>query len=68
MATPCSIPAWEISRTEEPGVLQYMGSQRAGHDRMTQHTFMHLKDGQNGAFDLEKENGKEYRSANFINT
>ena len=27
-----SIPAWKISWTEEPGGLQSMGSQRAGHD------------------------------------
>ena len=32
MATPYSILAWEIPRTEEPGGLQSMGSQRAGHD------------------------------------
>ena len=28
MATHSSIPAWEISRTEEPGQLQSMGLQR----------------------------------------
>ena len=27
MATHCSIHAWKIPRTEEPGGLQYMGSQ-----------------------------------------
>ena len=32
MATHFSILAWEISWTEEPGGLQSMGSQRAGHD------------------------------------
>ena len=32
MATHSSILAWEIPRTEEPGGLQYMGSQRVGHD------------------------------------
>ena len=32
MATHSSILAWEIPRTEEPGGLQYMGSQRIGHD------------------------------------
>ena len=31
MATHSSILAWKISRTEEPGGLQSMGSQRAGH-------------------------------------
>ena len=34
MATHSSIPAWEIPRTEEPGRLQSMGSQRVGHNLM----------------------------------
>ena len=32
MSTHSSILAWKIPRTEEPGGLQSMGSQRAGHD------------------------------------
>ena len=32
MATHSSILAWIIPWTEEPGVLQSMGSQRVGHD------------------------------------
>ena len=32
MATHSSILAWRIPWTEEPGGLQSMGSQRAGHD------------------------------------
>ena len=32
MATHCSILAWEIPWTEEPGGLQSMGSQRIGCD------------------------------------
>ena len=32
MATHSGILAWEIPWTEEPGGLQSMGSQRAGHD------------------------------------
>ena len=32
MATHSSILAWEIPRTEEPGGLQSMGSQRIGHN------------------------------------
>ena len=32
MATHSSILAWEIPSTEEPGRLQSIGSQRAGHD------------------------------------
>ena len=32
MATHSSIHSWRIPRTEEPGGLQSMGSQRVGHD------------------------------------
>ena len=32
MATHSSTLAWKIPRTEEPGRLQSMGSQRVGHD------------------------------------
>ena len=32
MATHFSFLAWEILRTEEPGRLQSIGSQRVGHD------------------------------------
>ena len=32
MATHSSVLAWENPRTEEPGGLQSMGSQRVGHD------------------------------------
>ena len=35
MATHSSILAWRIPWTEEPGGLQSMGSQRVGHDRVT---------------------------------
>ena len=35
MATHSSILAWEIPRTEEPGGLQSMGSQRVRHDLVT---------------------------------
>ena len=35
MATHSSILAWRIPWTEEPGGLQSMGSQRAGHDGAT---------------------------------
>ena len=31
MTTYSSVPAWEIPRTEEPGGLQHMGSQRVRH-------------------------------------
>ena len=32
MATHCSIFAWRIPQTEEPGGLQSMGSRRVGHN------------------------------------
>ena len=35
IATHSSILAWRIPRTEEPGGLQFMGSQRVGHDWAT---------------------------------
>ena len=35
MATHSSIPSWRIPWIEEPGELQYMGSQRVGHDGVT---------------------------------
>ena len=35
MVTHSSILAWRIPRTEEPGGLQSMGSQRVGHDKAT---------------------------------
>ena len=42
MATHSSILAWENSMTEEPSGLQFMGSQRVGHDLLTkqQQTFL----------------------------
>ena len=42
MATHSNILAWRISWTEEPSGLQSMGSQRDGHDWMT-NTFLLLK-------------------------
>ena len=35
MATHSTILVWRILWTEEPGGLQFMGSQRLGHDRAT---------------------------------
>ena len=35
MATHSSILAWRIPWTEEPGRLQSVGSQRVGHDGVT---------------------------------
>ena len=39
MATLSSILAWRIPWTEEPGGLQSMGSQRVGHDGVTNTLF-----------------------------
>ena len=38
MAPHCSTLAWKTPRTEEPGGLQSMGSQRVGHNWATRHS------------------------------
>ena len=43
VATHSSVPAWETPWTEEPGRLQSMGSQRAGHSLATEHTCAHTE-------------------------
>ena len=43
MATFSSILAWEITWTEEPCRLQYIGSQRVGHNWATDDTLQHLE-------------------------
>ena len=46
MAPHSSTLAWKIPWTEEPGGLQFMGSQRVGHDRATSlslFTFLHWR-------------------------
>ena len=53
MATHSSILAWDIPWTEEPGRLQSMGSQRIGHDRVT-NTFMYLLSGMDERMDGRK--------------
>ena len=40
MVTHSSILAWRIPWTEEPGGLQFTGSQRVGHDRVTLLTYL----------------------------
>ena len=42
MATHCSILAWRIPQTEEPGGLQPMGSQRVGYNCETDFCFHFL--------------------------
>ena len=48
MATHSSILAWRIPRTEEPGGLQSMGLQRAGHNKQQMNHF--TTDGHLGGF------------------
>ena len=42
MAAHSSILAWRISRTEEPGGLQFIGSQGVGHDCAAEHRHKQL--------------------------
>ena len=42
-ATHSSILVWKIPWTEEPGELQSLGSQRVGHDWVTEHTHTHTR-------------------------
>ena len=43
MATHSSILAWKIPWMEEPGGLQSMGSQKVGHDLVTEHAPKELR-------------------------
>ena len=43
MAVHSSILAWEIPRTEEPGGLHSMGSQRVGYGCATEHTLLYAQ-------------------------
>ena len=42
MASHSSILSWQIPWTEEPGMLQSMGSQRAGHNGTQEHSSKRL--------------------------
>ena len=42
MATCSSILAWKIAWRGEPGGLQFVGSQRVRHDRVTEHARAHI--------------------------
>ena len=42
MATHSRILAWKITRTEQPGGLESLGSLRVGHNRVTEHTLFPL--------------------------
>ena len=43
MAACFSVLAWKFPWTEEPGGLQFMGSQRVRHNGVTEHTHMVIK-------------------------
>ena len=43
MATHSNILAWKVPWTEEPDMLQSMGSQRIGHDGATEHAYAYEK-------------------------
>ena len=53
MATHSSILAGEIPWTEEPGGLQYIGSQRVGHDLATKQQQQSLDKHNNIVFSLQ---------------
>ena len=41
MLTHSSVLAWKIPWTEEPGRLQSVGSQRVGHNWLTEHIYIY---------------------------
>ena len=67
MAIHSSIPAWRIPRTEEPGGLQSMGSQRVGHNRVTnRYTYsVGLRIKSTVKFDFETETSRSSPSHYF---
>ena len=58
MATHCSILAWEIPWTEEPGRLQYMVLQRVGHDWAHMYIHAWLKEKWEGTPSQSTEHSK----------
>ena len=58
VATHCSILAWRIPWTEEPRVLQSMGSQRARHEEVTNTSLFFSLSGYNLGLPRE-HSGKE---------
>ena len=53
MATHSSIFAWEIPQTEEPGWLQSMGLQRAGHDWARTHKQLNTLNSKGGTVEVD---------------
>ena len=58
MATHSSVIAWEIPGTEEPGGLQSTGSQRIGHDWVTEQ--------QQGKINLQEQCGYSSSQSCFV--
>ena len=54
MVTRSSILAWEIPWIKEPGVLEPIVSQRAGHDWAPEHVHTHAWDTRQGIFDIDR--------------
>ena len=48
MASHSTVHAWRILRTEEPGGLQFMGLQRAGHDKVAKNSTALIMGGDTG--------------------
>ena len=59
MATQSSIRAWEIPWTEEPGGLQSLGLQRAGHEWATERAHTHTHREENRSVVVMVEGGVE---------
>ena len=57
MAAHCSILAWEVLWTKEPGGLQSMGSQRVGHNWMAKTTIAYKP--------VQSENERKFFSPYF---
>ena len=56
MAPHSSILAWKIPRAEDPGGLQSMGSQKAGHDWVYTHAHTEQKSAGGGDSDFQTKN------------
>ena len=63
MATHCSILAWKIPWIEEPGRLQFLGSQTIGHDLVTkqQQYVIYDQTSYHWSYSSKKEEMKELR-------
>ena len=65
MATHCSLPAWRIPRTEEPGRLQSMGPQRVRHDWSELTRTCACRNMQHEIYSLDRFSSVQYTVANY---